>query len=232
MKNSTQRSKGRETDGSGLRRAHHRTHRTDRHHRPRLCRPAAGLPVRGEGLSGHRLRHRPAEGRRRSMPAAATSSTSRPSASRRCATSGTFDATADFARLERDGRDHHLRADAADQAPRAGPAASSSRPREAIAPHLRTGQLVVLESTHLSRHDARGAEADPRSDAASRSGATSSSPTRPSARIPATPISAPTTSRRWSAATARARCELAVALYDAGGGAGRCRSPRPRPRRR
>ncbi len=62
MKNSTRRTKSAETDGSGLHRAIARAHSTDRHHRPRLCRLAAGLPVRGEGLSDHRLRHRYAEG--------------------------------------------------------------------------------------------------------------------------------------------------------------------------
>ena len=51
------------------------------------------------------------------------------------------------------------------------------------------GQLVVLEIDHLSRHHARDGAADPRGGRAAVAAATSSSPTRPSARIRATPIS-------------------------------------------
>ena len=59
---------------------------------------------------------------------------------------GGFAATADFAELARLRRHRHLRADAADPAPRAGPLLRRKTARVDCR-SLRTGQLIVLEST-------------------------------------------------------------------------------------
>ena len=84
---------------------------------------------------------------------------------------------------------------------------------ESLLPHLREGQLVVLEIDHLSRHDRRDTEADPGAERASSRRRHCSSPTRPSARIRATRISRPPASPRWSAATVRSAAAAAEALY-------------------
>ena len=57
---------------------------------------------------------------------------------------------------------------------------------EALLPHLRSGQVVSLESTTYPGHDRRGAAAAHREGAASRSARTSSSSSRPSAKTRAT----------------------------------------------
>ena len=95
--------------------------------RPRLRR----RPGQGREAPPRRELHRPHRRRRRSA---------------RCATSGSRRPT-DFDRLGEAGRHHHLRADAADRGPRAGPDATSSTPPRPSPRTLRRGQLVVLEST-------------------------------------------------------------------------------------
>ena len=67
----------------------------------------------------------------------------------------------------------------------------------------------------LSRHDARGREADPRSDRVSRAATTSSSASRPSARIPAMRSSRRRRSPRSLRATAPTRRKLVEAFYGA-----------------
>ena len=75
---------------------------------------------------------------------------------------GRFEATDDFARLGGARRHPDLRADAADAAARAGPVAIVVRTAEAIAPRLRPGQLVVLESTTYPGTTDEVLQADPR----------------------------------------------------------------------
>ena len=71
---------------------------------------------------------------------------------------------------------------------------------EALGQVLQRGQLVVLESTTYPGHDARAAGADPRAGVRpAASATTSTSPSRPSASIPAGPITRCATPPRWSA---------------------------------
>ena len=117
-----------------------------------------GLPLlRGVppgGLPRHRVRRRPGA---RSTPcsrARTTSSTSARSWSTGHARSGRFDATADFAPARRGRRDHQLRADAARQAPRAGPVLRREdrrRHRQDAAP----GPARRAGIDDLPAHDAR-----------------------------------------------------------------------------
>ena len=83
-----------------------------------------GLPLAGtfagRRLPGPRLRHRPGQGRAAAHAARATSATSRRRASGRCS-AARFEATDRLRPARRGRRDRHLRPDAADRRPRAGP---------------------------------------------------------------------------------------------------------------
>ena len=65
--------------------------------------------------------------------------------------------------LKQAARDPDRAPDAADEAARARPLATSRRAAHAIGAVLQPGQLVVLESTTYPGHDPRRRQADPRS---------------------------------------------------------------------
>ena len=115
--------------------------------------------------------------------ASATSSTSPPSASPPLSAASAFSATADFARLASATR-------SSSACPRRSPrrasrtSPTSTRHAEQIAAALRPGQLVVLESTTYPGTTDEVVRADPRSRRACVAARTSSSRSRPSARIP------------------------------------------------
>ena len=121
----------------------------------------AGFPVIG-------LRPRPRRRSTRSTAASPTSSTSAPSGWPTAVKSGRFRATTDFDELARLRRHPHLRAHAARPAPRAGPLVRPQQHAGEIAKRLRTGQLVVLESTTYPGTTDEDVPAHPRGDAASK----------------------------------------------------------------
>ena len=140
------------------------------------CRPAARGACHERGLHRpgrrHRPRlHRPADRRRRWPPAASRSSAStstrapsRPSRTARSPSSsptwrsavsgavamGRLTATTE---TPRGGRLHHRGADAVQRRPHRRPVATCAAAVEQIAPRLRGGEIVILESTSPPGHD-------------------------------------------------------------------------------
>ena len=175
------------------------------YHRPRLCRPAACADRREGRVPGARLRHRRAPRSRqlnrgesyiKHIPSERVAEVREPR---------TLRGDRRFRPPRRARRDPDLRADAAHAAPRAGPLLSSRRPARAIAPRLRQGQLIVLESTTYPGTtdevlkpilEATGLKSGTRLLPGLLARARGSRQHR---------ISAPRRSRRWSAATGRTR---------------------------
>ena len=128
--------------------------------------------------------------------------------------SGTFDATDDFAPSEA----RWMRSSSACRRRSPNTASrtcsSSSRPAQAIAPNLRKGQLVVLESTTYpgtTREDLKPILEATRPQVRA---AISCSPTRRSARIPATPNFGTNDIPKVVGGDGKVALDLTVALYD------------------
>ena len=120
----------------------------------------------------------------RSRRASRTSSTSARSGSPRRSRAGSFQATTDFDRLAECDAIIICVPTPLGPPPRAGQLLHPRGPREEIAKRLRRGPARRPRVDHLPGHDRRGGAADPRDERPRAARRTSSSPSRPSARIP------------------------------------------------
>ena len=128
-------------------RSHPRPAGPHRRHRPRLRRPAARRRVRARRLRRHRLRRRR---RRRSTQINAGKSYIPDVAEAdlaACVKAGKLRATTDMSQLGDDGRDRHLRADAAAQDQGSRSVVRRARRSKRWRPRCKRGQLIILEST-------------------------------------------------------------------------------------